>query len=468
MQPGRVNAILMRLMSESFDELSYHVKMGGKSNCQKLLMLTYQAELHASGYPESLALYEERKKYLDGRYYSSPLISVSEHIERLQSVIDLLKRIGSFRLRERRPYPQSQEPDDYSFTAFDYDISAVEDDIPMVKQLIEFFYEELWKEFEKKSDASRKRASVERAKKAYVFYVKYKEYEQTGFNTRKIEEIFGISDIEQSILDHWIEELLPHGLSTSVFAKAGMGKSNLSTFIIQVILIMRPNWDIITNLPIICSPFMDGEKKFPDYKIDRLHFVIKSGDMLMESAKIGISGRIPAIILDEFDSSLLSTQMRGQAGTNLKDYMFVERHYDVQGPLFIYHVRNDIPVPMRNKIISHDIFIVAFYVNRIKRSTRRVVTNPETWQYGHRGGERYLPIPLSSLPYHNQGSSPFDILDVNMQWLNSHLTGTKKEVLRKILELIPKRGWEEEEKKKGEKAGDKSGSQTPQPQTSMA
>ena len=465
-QPGRINSLLLRLLSESFDELSEHIFIGGKIPCPKLLMLTYQAELHGAGYPASIKIYNDVKENINKRYHSSNILSVTEHYEKLQNVINLLKRIGSFRLRERNPYPEAQEPDDYSFTGFDYDISEVDDNDSLVKKLTEFYYAELWKEFEKKSDASRKRAAVERAKASFIFYQKYREYERSGFDTRKIEEIFGIPEWEQQILDYWIEELLPHGISTSVFAKAGMGKSNLSTFVIMACLIMRPNWDIITNLPLIFSPFMDKEHtNFPELVIDRLHFVIKSGDLLMESAKVGLKGRIPAVILDEFDSSLLSSQMRGKVGTNLKDYMFVERHYDVQGPLFIYHVRKDIPVPMRNKIISHDIFIVAYYVNRIRRVTQRVVTNPDKWKYGRPHGERYLPIPRSSLPYHNQGSSPFDMLDVDMQWLNSHLTGTKMDVLKAILKLVPERGWEEEEKKSTKK-GSKDNNPDPQPSPS--
>lgn len=464
MQPGRINSLLLKLLAQAFEELHQHIRLGGDMPCPKLRMITYQAELHASDYPESIKIYNNRKKELDRKYFTNQDISVQEHLERFGAVLNLFKRIGSFRLKERNPYPEQQEPDDYSITSFDYDISGVDPSIPLVKKLIDFYYDELRKEFEKKSDKSRRNAADERGKRAYVFYEKYREYEKSGFDMRRIGEIFGLTDEEQEILDYWIEEVLPHGLATSLFAKAGSGKSNLATFIIQAILIMRPAWDIITTLPLIFSPLMNGSDHFPEYNIGRIHFVKSSGELLLEEAKIGLQDRIPAVILDEFDTALISTQMRSEAGTNLKDYMFVERHYDVQGPMLIYHVRGDIPVPMRNNIISYDVFMVTLYYNRITRRNKYVLSNPDrdrmAIQFGRKGKERYLPIPRSSLPYYNQGTSTFNLMDVNMQWFNTHLTGTKRDALRKILKMVPEREWEkanETSKKEKDKPPDKNG-----------
>ena len=39
-------------------------------------------------------------------------------------------------------------------------------------------------------------------------------------------------------------------------------------------------------------------------------------------------------------------------------------------------------------------------------------------------------------------------MDVDMQWLNAHVTGTKKVALKQILDLVPKRGWDEKYQKK--------------------
>lgn len=453
-QPGRINSLLLELMTRAFEEYYHHIRIGGDSPCPNLGMLTYQAELHGQDYPESYAIYRKTEKEIISRYYSSGEMSVSEHEKRLQNVLDLLKRIGTFRLRERNPYPEAQEADDYDIASFNYDISTVDSTIPLVKQLVSFYYSELRKEYEDKPDTSRRKESVVRAKQAYVFYMKYKEYEQSGFDMTRIEEIFGLSDEEQDILTYWIREVLPHGSATSIFAKPGAGKSNSTTFIMQCILILQPGWDVITTIPLIFSPNMKGEVHFPEYRIDRIHFVRNSGELLMEEARIGLQGRIPAVILDEFDSALISTQMQGQAGTNLKDYIFVERHYDVQGPLLVYHSRKDIPVPLRNRILSYDVYIVTLYYNRLTRKYRHVLSNPERDQYathhGYKGKVRYLPIPRSLLPYYNQGTSPFDLMDVNMTWLNNHLSGTREDSMEQILKLVPERGWDEEAKKKKE------------------
>ena len=442
LQPGRINSMLYSIFDDAFNELYEHIRIGMKQPCPDLLKLTMQAETHGKGYKEFYSDYLKKKDDIDDLYGNHPELSIREHILRLQNVVMLMKRIGSFRLHERYPYPEGEEEDEYSITCFDYDVSDVDSEIPLVKSLIDFYYSELAKEYEKKSEHARMRAATLRGKRAYVFYKKYKEYEKSGFDSRMIEEIFGMSDKEREILEYWIGELLPHGISTTVFAKAGMGKSNFSTFIIQCILILKPKWDIITTIPLIFSHMMDGERLFPDYQIDRVKFVSNMSELLMASSDIVLNDRIPAVIIDEFDSALTTTEMRSKAGSNLRDYVYLERHYDVQGPLFIYHVRRDIPVPMRNQTISSDVFMITNYVNRRTRHVSRVVSNPTRWQTGWREGGRYLPIPLTNMPYYNQGTSPFTVMDVDVQWLNANVRGVKKDAARQIKQLVPLRGWE--------------------------
>ena len=38
-----------------------------------------------------------------------------------------------------------------------------------------------------------------------------------------------------------------------------------------------------------------------------------------------------------------------------------------------------------------------------------------------------------------------------MQWLNAHVTGTKREALKQIQELLPQRGWDKEYQKERKK-----------------
>lgn len=450
LQPGRINSLLYSMFSDAFMELYQHVNIGMKQPCPELYKLTLQAETHGYEYKEYFTKYLEEKNRINSEYGHRGELSVKEHILRLQNVINLMNSIGSFTLQKRYPKPVAEKEDEYRITFLNYDIRNIESN-PLVESLINFYYDELAREYEKKPDIERRKTASLRGKRAYIFYEKYKEYEASGFDTRRINEIFGITDDEREILEYWISELLPYGLSATVFAQAGMGKSNFSTFIIQLILILKPKWEIITTIPLIFSYMMDGERRFPDYKIDRVHFVSNMSELLMVSADIVLRDKIPAIILDEFDSALKTTEMRSKGGLNLLDYVYLERHYDVQGPLMIYHVRKDIPVPMRISTVSSDVFTVTNYVNRNTKHMIRVVSNPTKWQNGWRGGGRYLPIPLATLPYHNQGTSPFTILDVDMKWLNAHIRGTKKEAAKQIKELLPLRQWDKEYQKELEK-----------------
>ena len=93
----------------------------------------------------------------------------------------------------------------------------------MQKKLIDFYYGQLRKEFERKSDLARIRESKRRGKRAYLFLMKYKEYEAGGFKRDSIEQIFGADRKQQIIMDYWIDQLLDYGISTPIFAKAGMG-----------------------------------------------------------------------------------------------------------------------------------------------------------------------------------------------------------------------------------------------------
>lgn len=428
-----------------------------------LRTLTRQAEIQASRYPNSLSAYNERNADINRRYGSGRDMRPAEAYERLLSVMNLLHSIGSFTLRERYPYPKEQEPDDWTFTAFNYDVSKVEDN-PVIKIFRNFYYEELQKEFQDSPDIRRRKEADVRAKRAYVFYEKYREYKKSGFDPNRIEEIFGITRVEQNILKRWLSDLMHDGQLTVVFASAGTGKTNTGAVVVQIILIMYPLWDIPTNIPFIFAPKILNDVEHPeyreimDYRIDRVKFVENMSQMLVASAESVVAKRIPAPVLDEMDTARISIQSRSKESVSFKTYEYVERHIDTQGPLLIYHYQMDIPKELRLGGLSHALFGVFWYFNRINHKSRRVISNPMYWQSMPRG-MRYFPVPLTLLPYHGHGFSPFSI-DLDMQWLNQQLgVSTKKQAAQKILDLIPKRGWEENTKweKKGKKgSNDKS------------
>lgn len=439
LQPGRINAILYSLMERAFEELSYSIHTGIKGRSEDFRSLQTQIEVHAAPYADARAKYEKAMSDLDARYGRNRIMTPPETIERMQTVINLAHEIGSFQLGPRYAPVVARPVDEYIFTAFEYDVSGISDSIPLVHDLVEFYYRELMNEFERRPDSLRRREAILRGKRAYVFYQKYKAYEKSGFDTSRIEEIFGISDHDQEILNFWIDELLAHGSATLIFAGQGKGKSNTGAFATQAVLIMRPEWDILTNIQFA---FVPGEGFNPEYQIDRVKFVWTLKELLSEDAKSILAQRYPAVIIDEFDTSYSAPETRTKKGMGFKAYVYVERHLDNKGPLLIYHRHDDIPVEMRELSVAHATYKTTWYTNHISKRRRRCIVNPTSWNSGTPGGYRYFPTPLSSIPYLNQGSSPIDITDVNMKWINAHAKGSKEKVAAWLLKILPMHPWD--------------------------
>ena len=445
LRPGRINALLYHLLSDAFDELYRNIRLGVSMSCPNLRSLTDHVVLQAQGY-RALDIYLDTKRKLDKRYNSDKkrdkLMDPVEQYNRIKSVIDLSKATGSFGLNPRYAYTEAREPDDWDFTAFDYDTSSVETN-PEIESLTKFYYTELEKEFLDKRDIYRRKEADIRAKRTYLFYQKYREYEESGFDTSLIESIFGITREEQRTLKHWLsDELTYDGKISVLFAPTGQGKSNAGSFIAQCILIMYPRWDIPTNIPFIFAPRILQDEHLTSFQINRIKFVENMSEMLMESAKSLLNGRVPAPILDEMDSARIKIQARSRESVSFKFYEYIERHLDTQGPLLIYHIKGDIPTELQPGGLSHVVFSVSPYTNYVDhRKPKRVISNPDYWE-AMPMGMKYFPPPLTCLPYHAHGFSPFAI-DVDMQWLNQQLgISTKDQAAKKIIQLIPQRGWE--------------------------
>ena len=440
LRPGRINALLYRMISDAFYEFYVNVRRGTKNQCPKLHSLKNQAEIHALGYP-ALETYKKETADLDKQFGKENTMDPIQQYHRLHSVISLLKSIGSFSLNPRYTYAEEEEPDDWDFTAFNYDISGV-DTTPEIENLSRFYYAELEKEFQDKRDIQRKKEADTRAKRTWLFYQKYREYEESDFDTNLIEDIFGITREEQRTLKHWLSELTFDGQISVLFAPAGQGKSNAGAFVVQSILIMYPRWDILTDIPFIFAPKILQSERLINFQIDRIKFVENMSEMLTESANSLLAGRIPVPILDEMDSARIKIQARMRESVSFKFYEYIERHLDTQGPLMIYHLKKDIPTELQPGGLSHQVFSVSPYTNLYEhKKSKRVISSPTYWEIMPHG-MRYFPVPLTNLPYHAHGFSPFTI-DVDMQWLNQQLgISTKEQAAKKILQLIPARGWE--------------------------
>lgn len=456
MQPGRINSLLYRMFHDMFEEIAHYTKYSrySKFPFPKVKALTYQALTHAVDYPEALRIYNEEKGQLNRKYRNETgNMTPMEALERVQSLLDLYKRIGTFRLMARRQVNVDDEPDDMEFACFEYDTTGISDTEPLVQALTEFYYDELKKEYKDRPDVIRRREAKHRAKRAYMFFVKYKQYEEANFDARKIEEIFGITKSEQTVMKQWLDELMHDGKPTIVFSSAGSGKSNTGAFVLQLVLVLRPDWVPITNIPFVVSPdivkFMgDHNEALRDYRIPKIILVDKMSELLEESAKCILRNVIPAPVIDEMDSAIISSQMRGKIGVSLQAYTWVERHLDTQGPLLVYHYYWSIPKDVRIGGLAHKILGVFWYSNYVTRRRKRVVSRPDMWEFNPtRSGMRYFPVALTSLPYHNKGWSSYHI-DVDMQWVNQKIgNATQREAARRILEMMPKREWEKEEKK---------------------
>lgn len=440
LQPGRINFLLYKMLSETFNELYINVRRGVKMPCPNLRSLIDHTKIHAYGYP-ALDIYNKECMDIERKYGSSSMIDIRQEYEKVQSLIKLLKGIGSFSLNPRYAYSENPKPDDWDFTAFNYDISDV-DSNPDIEKIKDFYFKELEKEYQEKPDNERRKEAYTRAKRTYLFYQKYREYEASGYDTTLIEQIFGITKAEQQTLKYWLSQLAYDGMISVLFAPAGQGKTNTGAFIVQSILIMYPRWDVLTNIPFSFAPKIIQGEHLINYQIDRIKFVENMSELLVESANSMLNGRIPVPILDEMDSARIRTQARNAESVSFKAYEYVERHLDTQGPLMIYHVMKDIPTELQPGGLSRNVFGVFMYNNLAEqKSPKRVISNPMVYE-NNTEGLKYFPVPLTNLPYHAHGFSPFSI-DVDMQWLNQQLgITTKEDAARNIIRLIPLRGWE--------------------------
>ena len=436
LQPGRTNSMIYRFLEDALIEDYNKIPMGMKDNYPAFHKFKTQVEVHASVYPQSLKVYEEDVGKINQRFGVYDIEMYPEEVmERLRAVLTLAKSIGLIQLNQRywKPYNDVLEPDEVTLDCFNFDTTHIEDS-EFLQKLITFYGTELEQEYEGRMESVKRKEAVRRAKNAVSFYERYERYRKTGFDPRKIEEIFNITKQDQSLFDYWIAKIMPTGLIVSTFAKAGMGKTNFSSFLIQLILIMRPNWTIITNIPLIFSPWTGVMR---EYKIDNIIFVSTLSDLMEANANTVLQGRIPCILIDEFDAEYVGTESRSRKALVFKRYVYLERHWNNQGPLLIYHRFGDIPVELRNKAISSDVYEVAYYHNKLTHQRRRVLSNPDMWEGGPYG-RRYLPIPITSLPYYNKAFSDFTI-EEDLKDIMQGIRGTQQEAATQLLEAL--RAW---------------------------
>ena len=189
--------------------------------------------------------------------------------------------------------------------------------------------------------------------------------------------------------------LLRTGMVSVLYGKAGTGKSHFLAWLITRALVLYPNWDIYTNLPL----FWFDHKSLQELSLPNVYKIDSMSEMLYKSALSVLNKRQPVVILDEMDQVLTSRRWYSKENLSWETFMNIERHLKVRGPLLIYHITKAIPEPMREKRITEFVYKLAIH------SGERYLYDCE--------GKKKFEISGFVIPYSTLGTFSFQI-DVDM------------------------------------------------------
>ncbi|MCL6002559.1 MAG: hypothetical protein M0Z77_08460 [Thermoplasmatales archaeon] len=220
-----------------------------------------------------------------------------------------------------------------------------------------------------------------------------------------------------SYAEYWINEtFFPAGYGTTVFARQGMGKTNLATFLMETGLILHKNWIFLVNIP------------FPKPIVSRLGdrvIQIRTAEEMMRNIILVLKrGLIPVLILDEFDSVFSSTMMSSRQGRSWQSFVWRQRHFSVRGPLMLYHDVKSIPPPVRNKQIGGEILWIKGWQDE------RYISNPDL--------PHYMQIRKTKIPFLSHGSIGFQI-DLDFSDILNRVSGNQEEVIEQIEGILNER-----------------------------
>ena len=221
----------------------------------------------------------------------------------------------------------------------------------------------------------------------------------------------------RSYAEYWINTIsFPAGYGTTVFARQGMGKTNLATFLMQTGLILHKNWIFLVNIP------------FPRPVIsrlsDRVIQIRTTEEMMRNIIRILKNGLIPVLILDEFDSVFSSTMMSSKQGRSWQSFVWRQRHFSVRGPLMLYHDVMSIPPPVRNKQIGGELLWIKGW------QEERYISNPDL--------PHYMKIRKAKIPFLSHGSIGFQI-DLDFSDILNRVSGNQEEVTEQIEGILDER-----------------------------
>ena len=207
-------------------------------------------------------------------------------------------------------------------------------------------------------------------------------------------------------ITRWVDRVfLFKGLPTVVYAAQGFGKSYFLSWLLLRAMWIHPSWDFFSNLP--C--FWEDYPEFLPYKPPALRNPGTMSNLLKLIAESILQGRVPAILIDEMDTPLISQRWKSAPNLSWMQFTFIERHVWARGPVLVYHEASDIPHYLRKRKLVNDIVKLSL------RGGQRVIASV-------RNPNRLLYVPgdTAIIPYATHGLMPFTI-DVDMTALNDRL-----------------------------------------------
>ena len=227
----------------------------------------------------------------------------------------------------------------------------------------------------------------------------------------------------RSYAEYWINTILfPAGYGTTVFARQGMGKTNLGVFAMQTGILLHPNWVFLHTIPF---PEVVKEKM-----TDRFIEVRSAREMMLRIIEIIRAGMIPAFVPDEFDSVFSSRSLSSRPAKSWLAFTWRQRHFSLRGPLMLYHDVKTIPPPIRNKELGGEILWIKGW------EEERYLSNPDL--------KYYMKIGWTKIPYLSHGNTGFEI-DLDFAKLLNKVSGSQEKVMEQIEEKLMEEEPEEKE-----------------------
>ena len=214
--------------------------------------------------------------------------------------------------------------------------------------------------------------------------------------------------------EYWLDTVFfPAGYGTTVFARQGMGKTNLAVYLMETGLILHPKWTFLVNVPF--------PKPIVSLLSDRVIQIKGTREMMRQIIAALRNDRVPVLILDEFDSVFSSSMMSSKQGRSWQSFVWRQRHFSVRGPLMLYHDVMSIPPPVRNKQIGGELLWIKAW------ESERYVSNPDLIHYTR--------VWKSKIPFLSHGSIGFEI-DLDFSDILNRVSGNQEEVIAQIESIL--------------------------------